>query len=161
MLNHKTSMTKPIKQAPLPQNPKLTDSQKILPPHIPRRRKNKETYPFGHGEFHTLKISSQNLTKHNTTSFRTHVSNLDFRFLHRLYHESIILGQVEDASTFPRRRKLPKSIIPTYSQHVISRIDLKQLSQMPTKSKPKLSQLKTETPQNTQHTPHPPKILHT
>jgi len=124
-------MTKPIKQVPPSKTRSWLIHKKHLPP-IYRGVENKETYPFGHGEFHTTRISFQNLTRHNPTSFRTHVSNLDFRFLHRLYHESIILGQIEDASTFPRRRKLPKSIIPTYSQHVVSRIHLKQLSQMPT-----------------------------
>lgn len=45
----------------------------------------------------------------------THVSNLDFGFLHRLDHKSVVLGQVEEASTFPWRGKLPEGIIPTYS----------------------------------------------
>ena len=56
---------------------------------------------------------------------KAHVSNLDFGFLHRLYHKPVILCQVEKASTFPRRGKLPESIIPTYGQHVIRRVHLK------------------------------------
>jgi hypothetical protein len=45
------------------------------------------------------------------------------------------LGQVEDTSAFPGRGKFPECIIPTYSQHVISRINLKQLPQMSEESK--------------------------
>jgi len=50
------------KTGPPFQNPKLTHSQKTLPPIYPRVE-NKETYPFCHGEFHTTGISFQDLNK--------------------------------------------------------------------------------------------------
>lgn len=97
--------------------------------------------PFGHGVCSIFSMLlwnaygiQQDTILHDSI---THVSNLDFRFLHCLYHKSVVLGQVEEASAFPGRGKLPEGSIPTYSQHVISRIHLKQLPQMSEDSKKK------------------------
>jgi hypothetical protein len=59
-------------------------------------------------------------------------TNLYFRFSQCLNHETIILRQEKNTTTFPRRRKFPESIIPTNGHHVICSINLEQFPQVPT-----------------------------
>lgn len=55
---------------------------------------------------------------------------LHFRSSQCLNHESIILRQKKDTTTFPWRRKFPQSIISTNGHHIVSSINLEQLSQI-------------------------------
>jgi len=102
-----------------------------------------------------------NKTQNSTKVYTTHVSNLDFRFLHCLNHESVILGQVENTSAFPGRGKFSESIIPTYSQHIISRINLKQLPQMSEESKQNKVNIKAQHNFNTLNSSNPNIIQNT
>ena len=55
---------------------------------------------------------------------------LYFRSSQRLDHETIILRQKKDTATFPWRRQFPQSIISTNGHHIVSSINLEQLSQI-------------------------------
>jgi len=58
------------------------------------------------------------------------IKYLYFRSSQCLNHESIILRQEKDTTTFPWRRKFPQSIVSTNGHHIVSSINLEQLSQI-------------------------------